>query len=326
MPTRLLLKFKHLEHLTVEHKDEMRYCDMRHLSLLTTLKSLSLQGMKLTNESLMAIGSCRSLMELSAADITLMKTCPEALASWRQLTQLTKLCMRYVDVEKIEFGGNYVVENISKIHGLKNLELRFDMSTDVLDDLASLTNLEVLCLSSITLYIPNLNFLKDLSRLRKLSLPWTHFSIYDAEQIDLLSNLTYLDLGATDVTDDSLEDFSRLTNLRHLSLKDSCISDGAVKNLSALTDLCSLDISHGAGLSDVCSLDDVSHLCSLKSLNLNGTHIGDSDLEMLLPMTNLERLDVGLTCVTDPGLDLLTVLTNLNEINKEIVRNHFDQY
>ena len=326
IPTRLFSKFLHLEHLTVEHMDETHYCDMRQLNLVTALRYLSIQGMKLSNDSLISIGRCQSLTELSVADITLTKNCSEALSALTQLTQLTKLCMRYIDVEKVEFGGDCCVESVSKIHSLKHLELRFDMSTEVLENLSALTGLETLCLSSITLYIPDLYFLKSLTRLRHLSLPWTHFAIYDTKQIDLLSNLTFLDLGATDVTDDSVQDFSRLTNLRHLSLKDACIGDATVEHLSGMTDLVSLDISHGAGLSDVCSLDHISELHSLKSLNLNGTHIGDSDLEMLRPLSNLERLDIGLTCVTEAGIKTLASISSLKEVNTEIVRNHFDHY
>ena len=326
IPMELFIKFTHLQRLTVDHMDEMHFCDMRQLNRLSSLRYLSIQGMKISNESLTAIGSCTSLVELTAADITLTKNCSEALGAFSQLTQLTQLCLKYVDVEKVECGGDYCVESVSKIPSLKHLELRFDMSEDVLDCLLSLTGLETLCLSSITLQIPNLYFLKDMARLRRLSLPWTHFSIYDAEQIDLLANLTFLDLGATDATDESVQDFSRLTNLRHLCLKDNCISDTTAEYLSTLSKLESLDISHSAGLSDVCTLDHVSALVSLKSLNVNGTHIGDSDLENLFPLTSLERLDIGLTCVTESAINSLTSLANLKEINTEIVRNHFDHY
>jgi len=326
IPTDLLVKFIHLEKLTVDHMDETRFCDLRNLNLLNTLRYLKLQGMRLSNDSIVAIGNTTTLTDLYVSDITLCHNCADALMTWTKLTVLKKLRMRYVDVERIEFGGNYCVEAVSTIPSLMHLELRFDMTTEVLDKLSTLTRLEVLCLSSITLYIPDLYFLKNLTRLKHLSLPWTHFSIYDVEQIDLLSNLTFLDLGATDVTDDSVKDFSRLTNLKHLSIKDNCIGDNAVKHLSTMSGLVSLDISHGAGLSDVCTLDHIAGLQSLKSLNINGTHIGDSDLKNLFPLKNLERLDLGLTSVTEKGIKLLSQMPNLKEINTEIVRNHFDNY
>lgn len=320
LPTNLLMKFKNLERLTVDHRDEMHFCDMKQLNLIPSLRYLTIQGMRMKNDSLLSIGSCTSLVELSVTDITLSKNCGEALQTFRDLKHLTKLCMRYIDVEKIEYGGNVIVENVCKIQGLKHLELRsHDMNTDVLKDLATMTALEVLCLSSSPLHIPDLEFLRPMSNLKHLALPWTHFAIYEADQIEILSNLTFLDLGATDVTDDSLKDFSKLTNLKHLSLKDDCIGDGALEHLSTLVELETLDLSHGAGLSDLCKLDHVSTLVGLKILNLNGTHITDADLEFLLPLTNLRRLDIGLTSVTDSGVEnILAPLTKLEVVSTEV--------
>eukprot|EP00210_Caulerpa_lentillifera_P001235 g1191.t1 len=299
--------------------------DLTALQQLNSLTKLSMKGMRIGSKSIMEIAMCTTkLKELSLCEITLPKPALEPLDSLSQLCQLTQLEMVYVDIERVEFGGNYIVDVVSKLPKLKQLDLRFDMTSEVLSKLSNLTALENLFISSITLYIPDLNFLKPLAQLRELSLPWTHFSIYEADELDALINVTSLDLGATDVMDDSIKNFSRLTNLKHLVLKDNCITDAVIDHISMLTDLVSLDISHGAGLSDVCHVRTLSELRGLKALNLNGTHIEDSDLMLLTHLTTLERLDIGLTDVTDNGIVHLSSITSLKQINTEIMRNHFD--
>lgn len=324
IPTDLLLKFRRMERLSIENLRDSSLCDMNALQKLTSLNSLSIKGMRIGSSSLLAVSMCTGLKELAFYDTTLPSTCLKALDSLSQLSMLTQLKMVYLDIERVEFSGNHCVEMVSKLPNLRQLDLRFDMTSEVLSNLSTLTALESLFISSITLYIPDLNFLRPLTQLRTLSLPWTHFSVYGAEELDALINITSLDIGATDVTDDSLQDFSKLTNLKHLVLKDDCITDSVIDHISMLTDLVSLDISHGAGLSDVCSLRTLSELCGLKLLNLNGTHIGDSDMMLLTNLTSLEWLDIGLTDVTDNGIRHLSSITSLKKINTEIMRNHFD--
>lgn len=276
-----------------------------------------------------AAKALRKLSYIQALDMTDVTLSPNGIHNLDRLSRLNclkSLSLVYVDVDRQELPGNACAEAISKLSNLTYLEMRLDMNGDVLNKLSGLTNLSELCLSSITLNIDDLYFMKDMHSLSILRVPWSHFSTYSADEIDILSSLTFLDIGATDVVDDSLVHFSKLTKLQTLICKDNSISDDGVAHLSTLTNLTTLDLSHAAGLSDVCSMMHLSNLKSLKTLNMNGTHVGNSDIEYLHHLKNLVTLDLGLTSVNENGLEMLSKIKNIKHLNMDSTRNNHDDY
>src|SRR5262249_39270042 len=93
---------------------------------------------------------------------------------------------------------------------------------------------------------PDLAQLKDLPKLRVLSLNAAKVTDKGLESVKDLPAVEELDLGFTQITDAGMDSLGKMTRLRSLSLPSS-ISDAGVAKLKGLTELRSLSLSTGSG-------------------------------------------------------------------------------
>ena len=131
-------------------------------------------------------------------------------------------------------------------------------------------------------------------------LPSTIFSTL----LPRLPNLTHLDVAHTRITDSALHSIPRTAKLTHLNLsKCSSLSGAAVVEFltthPAAKTLIYLNLAMDVKSSEMLSADDITGLLpvlpsSLRSLNLKGSKMGPSHIQLLLPLTkHVEELGLG---------------------------------
>ena len=122
-----------------------------------------------------------------------------------------------------------------------------------------------------------------------------------------------VDLRSSFITDSDMLRLAELRDLRRLDISLTRVSDQglrALKTASAIEDL-NLYFTEQIGDEGTAIFRSWKHL---KRLNLRGTKITDSTLEVLEGVLSLEWLDIGWAQVTDTGLDHLSSLTNLRAL------------
>jgi Leucine-rich repeat (LRR) protein len=119
-----------------------------------------------------------------------------------------------------------------------------------------------------------------------------------------------VDLRASWITDSDMPALARMPDLKRLDLSLTRISDRGMRTLRTAQGIEELNLYFAEQVGDegAAVLRNWKHL---KRLNLRGTKITDSTLEMLAGLPAIERLDIGWAQITDTGLDHLSALTNL---------------
>lgn len=127
---------------------------------------------------------------------------------------------------------------------------------------------------------------------------------------DPAGHVTAVDLRASWITDSDMPALARLPDLKRLDLSLTRISDRGMRTLRTASGIEELNLyfTEQVGDEGAAVLRNWKHL---KRLNLRGTKITDSTLEMLAGLPSIERLDIGWAQITDTGLDHLSALTNL---------------
>jgi Leucine-rich repeat (LRR) protein len=106
---------------------------------------------------------------------------------------------------------------------------------------------------------------------------------------------------------------ARMPDLKRLDLSLTRISDRGLRTLKTAQGIEDLNLYFAEQVGDegAAVLRNWKHL---KHLNLRGTKITDSTLEMLASLPAMEWLDIGWAQITDTGLDHLSSLTNLRRL------------
>lgn len=165
-------------------------------------------------------------------------------------------------------------------------ELTVPENTLTLSDLAYLTGLQKLCIYDVS--SDNLSVISSLTQLTTLDIRNVSLSQTELSAIGSLPNLTDLTLAGCGLS--SVEALSGLRNLNRLSLSGNTIRD--ISALSFMTELHELDLSNNA----VTNLNAISGLKKLTHLNL-----ADNSVSSLIPLSgcaNLVLLDVSGNALT----------------------------
>jgi len=162
----------------------------------------------------------------------------------------------------------------------------------------------------------------------------------DLQQLSKLSKLTSIRLNETQITDAGLETIGRLNNLTNLDLRGCSVSNTGIAHLVGLSKLRALRLSGESGVTSVDdgALADIGKLTNLKALLLDHLWVGENLLD-LAPLQNLEelylaktliddtslaalkqhprlkKLRISQTQITDAGLEQLTALTHLIDLD-----------
>lgn len=155
-------------------------------------------------------------------------------------------------------------------------------TSEQLEHLAHLENLQVLELMIEDLSAANLEQLASLSHLRSLSIYHTGFGLSEAEAID--AGMTHL---------------AGLTHLERLKLTSINV-DAGLQALAGLEHLVTLDL-YGAKVTDV-GVEAVGQLQRLTGLDLSGTAVSDAGIAHLSGLSQLTLLKLDRTPATADGV------------------------
>lgn len=218
-----------------------------------------------------------------------------------ELTGLKKL--------ELLFEDGHQVNDLSSVYSLKKLEEIAIGGSFVVSDLTRLAGLKELRSVSIkpNESIPKIALdLKPLKELKNLvSLKLRRLDSVDTGVIGELTNLRHLELADGNI--ENIEPLSKLKNLNSLGLYDNSISD--ISPLAELTGLTELYLSRN-------KISDISTLSDLKALLIFG--IGEnyiSDIAALSKFTSLKILDLRGNRIND--LKPLAALNNVESLNLE---------
>jgi Leucine-rich repeat (LRR) protein len=127
---------------------------------------------------------------------------------------------------------------------------------------------------------------------------------------DAAGHVTAVDLRSSWITDSDMPALARMPDLKRLDLSLTRISDRGLRALKTAQGIEELNLYFAEQVGDegAAVLRNWKHL---KRLNLRGTKITDSTLEMLAGVPSIVWLDIGWAQITDTGLDHLSALANL---------------
>lgn len=198
------------------------------------------------------------------------------------------------------------LSDLSKLPFLARLTME-GMKFEDLSALGSLTSLEELVLSEMTLSEADLKTIAALPKLRSLTM--VQCSLSGISPLSGATGLTYLNLGGNTIRD--LTALEQLTKLSQLYLTHNAVTD--LTSLSKLENLEVLDLSYNS----IATPAPLSGCIKLKELDLSNNAL--TDLNGLSGLTSLETLSVAFTGLTDVGvLALNTSLTDLDISNNSI--------
>jgi internalin A len=132
--------------------------------------------------------------------------------------------------------------------------------------------------------------------------------------LDRAGRIVSVNLHASWVTDSDMPELAALPALTKLDLSMTRITDRGLLELKTASNLTDINLYYAELVSDQ-GIAVVKSLTHLKRLNLRGTKITDSTLQLLNRITSLEALDIGFAQVTDSGLAQLNALSNLKELS-----------
>ncbi|KAH7688533.1 RNI-like protein [Dioscorea alata] len=298
----------HLRGLTKLKSLNIKYCnsvtdeDMEHLSGLHKLSYLDLLGCPVTFASLETISGFTSLLQLNLNRCDLSDVGCQKLSELIQLKDLnlgyngiTNACLinlkgltnlESLNLEYCQISSEGLL-SIEGLTSLRTLELS-ETGVEALSHLSGLHNLENLNLSCTSVEDDNLAALSTLTSLKSLNLD--HLEISDASLpfLSIFSGLTHLDLSGCCLFGFGMG-YLYFTNLQSLEISDGFLNDFCTRSIKDLTSLKLLNLSYNSEITDV-TLERISGLTALCSLNLSNTAVTGAGLRHLKPLTNLRSL------------------------------------
>ena len=148
-----------------------------------------------------------------------------------------------------------------------------------------------------------------LSHLEFLTLSSTPITDTGLTNLTGLSRLQQLNLGDTAIGDVGLACLADLLRLRTLILQNTHVTDAGLSHVGKLKGLAFLSLN-GTKITGR-GLEHLVGLSNLRVLRLSPTDVGDDDMRPLQSLANLRMLDLGVTQVTDAGLPHLLKLEKL---------------
>lgn len=200
-----------------------------------------------------------------------------------------------------------------------------------LDVLSSLTTLESLSITNVSIGADEVEVIGSLTKLKELTL--NGCSITTVSDLESLEELTYLDLG-----NNTIRNISALGAMKKLSYLD--LQHNALTDISSLSDLMSLnklnlsfnnitDLTPVCGITALTFLDvsnnnltDISNIYLLTSLKyLSAAYNTISDITAVSECTALTELYINNNVITDiSGIPALTDLAHLNFASNQVTQ------
>lgn len=295
---------------------------MPHISRLTGLRVLNLEGTRVSDRGLRHIAPLQDLDRLYLTE----GVSGAGMAHVSKLKSLTGL----------HFNGKHRLRDsdlalLARLERLEELSLcRGGLSSAGLGRLAQLTNLSRLRFWGDSITDDIVAQLKGVSSLKNLNL--AHSQITDAglSHVSAMTGLEILALYGCNITDKGLAHLGSMPSLKMLNLSgcppgsidinNPRISDAGMAHLKRARTLERLDLPN-TGISDK-GLAHLSELSNLRSLSvglrtgLSGlpNHYGDEGVKSLAKLRRLETLRIGGPHVTDAAMPDIASLSSLREL------------
>ncbi len=259
---------------------------LRHLSGLTSLRSLTLTGRETTDDDLALVGALGSLRSLETrAD----RATAEGLAHLAGLRQLETLTLRGVRAD----GAGPGLSALAEMAGLRRLVLCAnpldDRTMDCVSGLTQLTALDLLG-EQPTQWSPERG-------------SYAETAVTDAGTAALegLRDLEHLVVFPANITDTGLAHLAGPSHLHELCLWGATLSDASVPALAGMTELAELALPH-AVLTDEGAERLAASLPRLAALDLNRSPLTDRGLVALARFDGLRTLKLGSSDLSDAGV------------------------
>lgn len=310
---------------------------MARLSVLTSLTSLDLGGLPVTD---LVVSSLQALTQLHQLDMWGSKISNEGAILLKAFPKLNCLNLAWTNVTQLPALVSLTSLNMSKctiesiLDGLEEpeislLTLHFSGASfiDAYRVLSCLhaQNLTFLDLSGSS--IDNVSFLAGMNRLESLDLSCT--GVIDSSMnsvADIGANLKHLNLSTTRVTSDALAILAgNVPKLEFISLSHTMVDDNALAYLGLISALrnISLSFTNIKGFIHVgesesnpqFSLASLRKLEHLEILDLENTHISDLACQPLIFLKELYHLSLRSDFLSDISLHTVSSLPKLKYLS-----------
>lgn len=220
--------------------------DMRQIAQLTNLRTLLLDGRKLSNTGLWYLEELRFLENLTIQNAAFDGDCFHYLANIRSLSSLTlqsnklrssdlaglgelpQLELLYLSVESVDGAG---FAEIGKLTHLRSLNLRNVRATsEQLKPLAQLQELQFLTLNDSVIK-GGLGPIGDLRDLHRLELANSTVADADLDSLLGLPLLANLNLAHTKITDEGLKKLGQMKRLNTLNVRNASVTKEGLQAL-----------------------------------------------------------------------------------------------
>ncbi|KAI5014368.1 hypothetical protein ZWY2020_055758 [Hordeum vulgare] len=283
----------------------MRYCngitdsDMKYLSDFTSLKELQLSCCKISDCGVSYLRGLSKLSHLNLEGCAVTAACLEAISGLASLVLLNlnrcAICDEgcLVKLKVLNLGFNHITDAcLVHLRELINLEcLNLDSCK------IGLRNLHSMNLSFTVITDIGLKKIAGLNSLKSLNLDNRQITDNGLAALTTLTGLTHLDLFGARITDAGTSCFRCFKGLQSLEACGGLITDAGVKNIKDLKALTLLNLSQNGNLTDK-TLEIISGLTSLVSLNLSYSRVSNAGLHHLRPLQNLRSLSLDSCKVT----------------------------
>lgn len=272
--------------------------DLSVLSALTHLEALTMDHIKLTDDTITLIAAHSGLKYLSLAGCSLSSITP--------LSTLTEL-------EYLDLSGN-TLRNITPIQNMPNLKELY-LANNVVNDLGILGHL-----SQLERLDVSYNAVSSLEPLRGMYSSLTylnaaHNQISSAQCLADLKKLEELDLSFNNVSD--ISSYGVLTNLTSLNLSNNALTD--ISSLASIRVLHVLNFSYN----QVTDLPQFQSDCELVSIDASYNLLLNIDALTGLPWLNTVNIDYNEEVESLEPLDSCPVLIRVNAFGTKVTEVSF---
>lgn len=283
-----------IERLILSRNRGLKDDDLKAIASISSLKQIDFTAAKVTSTGLAHLKALKNLQSLKLSNVDLVG---KKAACLGQLTALEELSLY---ITTIDDAGLKYLKNCKK---LKQLDLSFcdKVSDTSLKIIGTFSQLESLNLSKTGVTGKTLADLKPARKLVDLNLSSLE-KLTDTSLASLkeLPKLQKLDLSITKIGNRALAHLKTLTELRELNLTSTEV--GSISRLRPLGKLEKLNLTH----CKIIRTTPLVKMNNLRELTLYKTHLGDSAVEGLLPLSsNLQRLDLTQTYLSAAGFSAL---------------------
>lgn len=305
---------------------------LSHLRQLHNLERLVIRAEEVGDDCMIYVSKLENLRDLTLRNMLIRG---DSTTLFSDLQKLERLNVGAVSMEpdpEFEDHKSRLKFIVRDLPLLKELTIRYEGETIVLDNLPALTKLD---LSNITCKDEGIHGIDKLTNLESISIKCSEdVGNETLKSMKNLKRLVELDVSMSGVTDDGIAHIQHLPYVSFLGMAGGKLTNKSLKHVSALKELRYIDFPQSLKDEDLRHLQDlvklrnlrlgnvtdegmswVARLNSVRSLDFSRSKITDKTLAILSNYAKLKELNLSGTDITDLGLTHIGKLTKLQMIN-----------